>query len=362
MTLERFAPATGSEPVRACHEIYRAGAPTDDPHGPPMSARCFAGWLALGWTEDPVEAWLARDSAGRARAWYVLGLPQRENRHLAAVTPVVHPSWRRAGLGTALVAHAAARAHDLGRALLSAGAPAGSAGAAFARRLGARQGITEVRRVLELNALPAGHVARLREKAESAGHGYSVLSWEGPVPGDHLAAVAALNAAAADMPREPGHEAQRWDAGRVRQSARRVAAQGLRYYTVAARALATGELAGLTQLGVDPADPTWGFQELTAVARPHRGHRLGLLVKAAMLELLAVREPQLTRIITGNAAGNGHMIAINDALGFRVLDRWLSWDLEVTRVLARSRPSRAATGPKSGRPARDGRPAPETGA
>jgi hypothetical protein len=112
------------------------------------------------------------------------------------------------------------------------------------------------------------------------------------------------------------------------------AVSGLRYYTVAARSLATGELVALSQLGVDPAEPTWGHQELTAVTRPHRGHRLGVLVKVAMLELLAEREPQLIRIITGNADGNLHMIAINDELGFTVLDRWPSWEIEVAQALA----------------------------
>jgi hypothetical protein len=84
-------------------------------------------------------------------------------------------------------------------------------------------------------------------------------------------------------------------------------------------------MAALTQLVVDPAQPAWGFQELTAVARPHRGHRLGLLVKVAMLELLAEREPRLTRIITGNTDANEHLIAINAELGFGVLDRWPSF-------------------------------------
>ena len=63
------------------------------------------------------------------------------------------------------------------------------------------------------------------------------------------------------------------------------------------------------------------------MARPHRGHRLGLLVKLAMLDLLAAREPQVTRINTGNADGNRHMIAINERLCFRVLGRWPSWEL-----------------------------------
>jgi len=149
-----------------------------------------------------------------------------------------------------------------------------------------------------------------------------------------VAGVAALNAAMADAPREAGQEARSWDVKRVRLDERRIAAMGLRVHVIAARALDTGELAGLTQLAVDPAMPEWGFQELTAVARPHRGHRLGLRLKLAMLDRLALQEPQLTRIMTGNAAGNDHMIAINEQLGFRVLDRWPCWELGVADVPA----------------------------
>jgi GNAT superfamily N-acetyltransferase len=336
MNVERFAAATDSEAVRACYEIYLAGAPADDPHGPPMPARFFAGWLEMGWTGDPRETWLARDAAGKACGWYALALPQRENRHLAGVRPMVHASWRRAGLGTALVRHAAGRAAESGRTVLAADAAEASPGSAFARRIGARPGLTEVRRVLERSAIPAGHLARIRSAAEPVARGYSLVSWDGPAPADRLAGVVSVNAAAEDMPRNAGREAERWDAERVRQDEWRAAAQGLRWYTVAAQLVATGELAGLTQLAVDPALPTWGFQELTAVARPHRGHRLGLLVKVAMLELLATREPQLTRILTGNADQNEHMIAINAALGFGVLDRWLSWEIAVADVLGRA--------------------------
>jgi hypothetical protein len=56
------------------------------------------------------------------------------------------------------------------------------------------------------------------------------------------------------------------------------------------------------------------------VTRQHRGHRLGLLVKTAMLEWLAVAEPRLERIVTGNAAVNQHMIAINEELGYELLE------------------------------------------
>jgi RimJ/RimL family protein N-acetyltransferase len=56
------------------------------------------------------------------------------------------------------------------------------------------------------------------------------------------------------------------------------------------------------------------------VTRPHRGHRLGLLTKAAMLDWLATAEPQLARVETNNAAVNSYMIAVNEALGFELAE------------------------------------------
>jgi GNAT superfamily N-acetyltransferase len=332
MKVERFDAAADSAPVRACHEIYLSGMPADDPLGPPMSPRAFAAWLALGFTEDPRETWLARDDSGEPCGWYALSLPERENRHLAGLSLTVHAARRRAGRGTALLRHAAGRAREAGRTVLESDALEGSPGAAFAGTLKTRPAGTEVRRVLDLDRRPPGRRVALRAQAQSAARGYALRTWRGPAPEDAVAGIAALNGAMADAPREAGQEAQSWDATRVRLDERRVAAMGLRARVVVATAQDTGELAALTQVCVDPAVAEWGFQELTAVARPHRGHRLGLLLKLAMLDLLAEQEPQLARIITGNAAGNQHMIAINEQLGFTVLDRWPSWELDVADV------------------------------
>ncbi|MBO0775928.1 MAG: GNAT family N-acetyltransferase [Actinobacteria bacterium] len=333
MRLERVDAAADTERVRACHAMYLAGAPADYPAVPPMSERAFAGWLERGWSEDHPQAWLAADGAGEPAGWYLLGLPEWENTHLASISLLVAPARRRAGLGTALVRHAAGQAADSGRRILAADARQGSAAEAFFRAIGATPGIAEVDRVLRLGSIPAGRRAALRAQAEAAARGYLLLSWDGPAPEAHVDALAALAEAINDAPRGAGREGQRWDAQRVREDEQRMAGQGLRYYAVAA-AGQRGELAAVTQLAVDPARPEWGFQELTAVARPHRGHRLGLLVKLAMLDLLAAREPQLTTILTGNADANKHMIAINEQLGFTEADRWLSWDLEVARALA----------------------------
>ena len=334
MHIERFDVETDRDLVRACHEMYVAAMPVDVPGEPPMSDRAFAGWLRLSWTEDRPQTWLARDGAGTPRGFYVLTLPERENTHLAYLDPVVGLPYRRQGIGTALVRHAAERAQEGGRVTLTAEATLGSPGEAFSRALGARAGLAEASRVLHVRTIADGHLARLHARAQAAAHGYSLLSFAGPTPEEYIEQVAALNQDGEDAPRDAGHEEQRWDAARLRAAQQRAAEQGLRHYSVAARDDRTGELVAITQLHVNPQTADWGHQELTVVARAHRGHRLGLLVKVAMLELLAGHEPRLERIVTGNADSNEHMIAINTELGYQLLDRWLSWELAVADVLA----------------------------
>jgi GNAT superfamily N-acetyltransferase len=334
MQIERFDPEADPARTQACYQAYLDSAPVDDPRFPPMSLRSFTGWLVCGWTEDDPEAWFTGPSPGDADGYYTVAMPLRENRSLAQVHLQVTPPRRRSGIGAALLRHAAARAAGMGRATLAGDAREGSAGEAFVRALGARRGITEIHRILDLAAVPAGKLAGLRAESQGAASGYCLLSWEGTVPEDYLGRVAVANAALGDAPHDADTEAQVWDVDRVRAGQRRVELQGQRYYTVAVQCADDGEFAGLTQLAVDPHRPQWGFQELTAVTRPHRGHRLGLLVKVAMLDLLAEREPQLRWILTGNADGNAHMIAINALLGFQLFDRWTSWQLDVATVLA----------------------------
>ena len=334
MKVERFDPGTDSASVRACHDIYLSGLPDDDPLGPPMTPRAFAGWLALGWTEDPLETWLARDDSGEPCGWYALNLPQRENRQLAGLSLVVHA----AGAGRAGARRCSAT-RPAGRAGRPDGARNGRAGG-FARR-GVRgdapgpAAATAVQRVLALADLPGGQRAALRAEAEPAAPGYTAADLARSRARGH--GGRGCSSSTGRWPTRPAKPARRRRPG-TRPGSGWTSA-GSRPWECApmwsrpARR-APGDLAALTQVCVDPAMPGWGFQELTAVARPHRGHRLGLLLKLAMLDRLAAREAQVTRIVTGNADGNEHMIAINEQLGFRVLGRWPSWELDVADMPA----------------------------
>ena len=73
---------------------------------------------------------------------------------------------------------------------------------------------------------------------------------------------------------------------------------------MAARHDATGELAALTEIAVDPADPGWGIR-CHGVTRQHRGHRLGLLVKIAMVEWLRWQSRRWNASIPGTRNPTG---------------------------------------------------------
>jgi RimJ/RimL family protein N-acetyltransferase len=340
--------------VRACYEVQTASKQAEDPLGPPKTARVLRTFLAEGWEANPCESWAAFPGAASPRApqvttsaddpdgtgvtadgWYWLELPDRENLDRATLIMAVRPGVAGHDARRALLSHAARRARASGRTVLSPLARQGRPLDAFFRSAGARHVLTEARRTLDLRIAPPGHFTALREAAAKHAAGYSLITWRGVTPEQHLDGVARIQNAMNDAPREEGIEDSVWDADRVRERYdSSLLRMGLRGYSVAAVHDATGELTALTQLEVDPDSPEWGHQGITAVTRPHRGHRLGLLVKAAMLEWLAGTEPHLERIETGNADANEHMIAVNEALGFTILDPSWAWlELPVATVL-----------------------------
>ena len=333
--IERFDPVADPAMTRAWYALYAAGAPVDEPGGPPMSAGIWMGLKAHGWSAEPRENWLAFDEPGGALlGGYSLELPDQENRGRTLVTLLVDPGRRRGGIGTALLRHARSRAAELGRHTMTSLILEGTPGDGFARAQGASIDLVEARRTLDMAAIPAGHLSRLRAAAEGPAAGYTLTSWDGPTPEQWLEPVARLNEALADAPRGEEEEPQVWDAERVRRVDQLSAERGLHRYSVAAVETGTGDLAALTQLSVEEDTLDWGHQELTAVTRAHRGHRLGLLTKLAMLDLVAAREPQVAFIETWNGEGNDHMVAINESLGFRPTGRVTAWLLPTAPVPA----------------------------
>jgi RimJ/RimL family protein N-acetyltransferase len=65
----------------------------------------------------------------------------------------------------------------------------------------------------------------------------------------------------------------------------------------------------------------------TGVHPDHRGYGLGLWMKAAMLQRIFDEKPGSRRMRTTNAYSNAPMLAINDALGYRVTATQTAWQV-----------------------------------
>jgi hypothetical protein len=132
-----------------------------------------------------------------------------------------------------------------------------------------------------------------------------------------LADLVPLREAINDSPDEGEFEA--YSSARIRGYEQSLERRRQTPYTILARHRATGEPAGITMLCVHDLRPEIAAQEDTSVLAPHRGHRLGLRMKLAMLEWLRQERPDVEAADTWNAPGNAPMIAINDALGCRLV-------------------------------------------
>jgi len=249
----------------------------------------------------------------------------RDNPDSAMIWLAVHPDHRGRGVGTALLQHAERVATDDGRTVLRSEtewlADSTDEGEGFAIRHGYAVAQTSLRSDL---ALPAdvAELTRLRDGSEPSDAGrstaYAMESVTGMPPGGWLDALAELNRRmSTDMPLgDLALEEEDWDAERVRRAMQRLLDAGRALLTSVARHRESGRLVGFTEVGVSAGTPDLAYQGSTLVLKEHRGHGLGLRLKAA--NSLAVMDtlPAVTRVRTWNADDNVHMLAVNRRLGY----------------------------------------------
>jgi GNAT superfamily N-acetyltransferase len=260
--------------------------------------------------------WLAHDG-GRLIGYAALTLNLFENLDGAKILGAVDPRHQRRGIGRALM-DAAEAATD--RPRLRAPAWAGTAGEHAVPRLGyTHQGSHEVRRLRVRDVPPSGLVAA----ADEATRDYALERFVGPCPEGLLGDMQILREA---INNEPGQrEFEAYPPSRIRGYEESLARRHQTPYTIVARHRTSGEAAGITMLCVPELRPAIAAQEDTSVLAPHRGHRLGLRLKLAMLEWLRAERPDVEYTDTWNVPDNAPMIAINDALGCRKVAETISF-------------------------------------
>ncbi|MDP9183209.1 MAG: GNAT family N-acetyltransferase [Actinomycetota bacterium] len=252
-----------------------------------------------------------------------------DNLVSANVEGDVLPSYRRRGLGRELMRYAIDVVRSAGRTRIFFEAhwmQDGTEGPAFhlLRSVGAKPVLDDVRRVLDLSAFPIGEPTPVPD-------GYRLEQWVDRAPDDVVDGIAyllhrmVLDAPMGDMDYEP----EKWDAERYRSSEdSAIRRQRSRFTTVVVHEQ-TGEVAGLTEVAVNLSRPSVGYQWNTIVDPKHRGKKLGLVLKSWNHRAVVDAVPELRWISTWNATTNSFMIDVNEALGFRVSEKWTEWQLDL---------------------------------
>jgi GNAT superfamily N-acetyltransferase len=319
----------------ALSSLIRQHLLPDTPPPSPVRSRARLRWPWPGVREH---VWLARVD-GRAAGLAEASLGYLDNLDNAHVEVQVHPDLRRDGLGRRLLEHlvdhcrADGRARVIGSSMaaLPGGSPRDPAGSAFAVAMGAAAAHHEVRSRLDLTTLDDARLLDLRVDGWRRAGGYSIVQWSDHVPDPYVADIARLDsrllqdAPMGDLKIEP----EKIDVVRTRATEDVRLARGERSYHTGLRHDATDALVAWTLVVVDAMIDYHGWQQITIVDPVHRGNRLGIIAKVENLAYARRSEPLLRQIDTWNAAGNTHMIAINEQLGFRPVDRWVGWQLEL---------------------------------
>jgi GNAT superfamily N-acetyltransferase len=279
---------------------------------------------------------VVRDGRGRMR-WtaYVDGdrvvgsasvsaRPQRDadDGYEAGFDLEVEWAYRRHGVGTALYEAVLCQATDAGASSVAVEVPTGGPGESFAAQRGFTRALALVYLRLDLDTVDGDVFAELADLGDRP---YRLVFWSGAPPDDLVEAMAVARSAMSDAPMgELQRGAQAWDAAEVLRVARVVEDRGDRLHTVAALT-EDGVIAGYTEIVVTGRDGPVAQQYDTVVVRDHRGHGLGVLLKARLARWARVELATLRSIETDNAQDNAHMIEVNRRLGYREVRRASWW-------------------------------------
>ncbi len=276
----------------------------------------------------------ARDAAGRlvGQAGTGYGTNDIGNLHIRWCEVSVAPEQRRRGIGRGLfrrlVAAVEGQRDDI--LFISQATDRIAAGGSFAQSIGATAGLP-----MRINQLDLDEADRTRigEWAGIDPAGYRLERADGQVPDSlvpaYLASVNGMNDAPkgaiafGDWTMTEEHLREREDWWRK---------TGIEPWIIVAVHEHSGEGAGYTEVGYDPKVPHVIQQYGTATTPSHRGHRIGLWMKATMIERILAERHRARYIRTGNANVNEQMLGINTQLGFRHAWQSVLWQLPLAEA------------------------------
>ncbi len=313
---------TDDAAMRAAYDVQKRAALLGREEMPFETFEEFLGSLRSPDSGERQEVFVAVDHdaiVGVYVAWYFL----LDNRDKVWFWLHVDPLARRQGVASALLQHLESRARLDGRtdAITETPLPVGESTShgyrAFARSRGYDLSNTEVIRHLRLPVIDSLIEEWIDESAAPASD-YRFETLVDAVPDEYIESLCVLlGQLAVDAPSgEVDYEEEVITPERLREARATASAMGRTVFETIAIA-ADGTVAAQSTLLVpteNRAAPI--FQWGTFVHREHRGHRLGMAVKARNLRAAQAANTRSPLITTQNAETNDYMVSINDRLGF----------------------------------------------
>jgi mycothiol synthase len=301
------------------------------PEDPPTPLGVIAQWLRARPPGQWRVVFVARDRGGRLAGYGVAArnLKDTENPHIRWSEIAVKPEDRRRGLGRVLFARVLGSFEGQGDDLvvISETSDRVPSGEAFAKAIGAKPGLPMKFNQLELRAVDRTKVA---EWSRATPKGYRLVRIDDTVPDEFVKAYIQASEGINDMPRgDIAFNDWKLTEAQIRQRESFFKQAGLTWWLLLAIDDRTGEGVGFTEVEFNPLDPHAIQQEGTAVVAAHRGHSIGLWLKAVMLERILAERRDSRFIRTGNADVNAQMLAINDKLGFTYAWQSTLWQLPI---------------------------------
>lgn len=313
--------------IHTFYTVFKDAEVAENPDRPVWPEPLLKSHLVSTAGDEEAHAFVCLDDEdGRMVSVGFVFLPLLDNTEKTYTGVFVTPRERGRGLGTAMTDHVVEFARSVGRTVVLAEATYSfdrredHPYRRFAERHGFALASTEVRRVLEL---PVSDELLREWIDESAQHhgAYRIQSFVNELPDELLPSVChVMNQLVLDAPTgDIDFEPEQITPEIRRAHDERATKAGLtRYETVAMDA--SGTAVAVTALGLHEDDPHKAMQWATIVQKEHRGHRLGLAVKAANLRAFQLAQPQAALITTCNEEHNGPMVDINERLGFRPVE------------------------------------------
>ncbi|MGQ0630746.1 MAG: GNAT family N-acetyltransferase [Sporichthyaceae bacterium] len=329
MHIEQLDP-TDVARVSAVLDLWRTAHAVDRPRDPAFSPTLEGGRITHPLPDEPTSYHLAYDG-DRLVGVADIELPVLDNTGSGWTQIQVHPDARGRGVGALLWEHVAAYFREADRKLVVFECAMDSPGEAFARSRGAELGILSARRRLVIDDAVRALADELAAVSRGHADGYEVHTLVGRTPEHWIDGMAYLHGRmSTDAPLDDLEwEPENYDADRLRAREAVLEPWGLRQYTAIAVHTHTEAVVGFTTIGTSADDRTGGYQHNTIVDPDHRGHRLGTLLKVENLRNALTHEPELAMLLTWNAVSNAPMIAVNEAMGFRLWDHWAEWQIRL---------------------------------